>query len=81
MNEHAKWLREQAANDFTCERQLLAAADKIERLEEILSQSVIEIASIGELLRGRNQSDYAQGFTDCCDIAVQHMKQKLEQSK
>ena len=39
MNEHAKWLREQAANDFTCEWPLLEAADEIDLLEKYLGEA------------------------------------------
>lgn len=37
MTDIVKWLREQAANDFTCEAKLLEAADEIEKLQKVLS--------------------------------------------
>ena len=35
MSDITSWLREQAANDFTCEAKLIEAADEIERLKAI----------------------------------------------
>lgn len=37
MTDIVKWLREQAANDFTCEAKLLEAADEIEKVQKVLS--------------------------------------------
>lgn len=61
MTDIVTWLREQASNDFTCERKLLEAADEIERLigerdrqYDYNCGQIIRIASLeGEIERMR----------------------------
>lgn len=70
MTDITSWLREQAANDFTCEAKLIEAADEIDRLRASLHEE--EAATEALEAKLKSESNCACSYDNLDDICMCH---------
>lgn len=82
MTDIVKWLREQAANDFTCEAKLLEAADKIEHLRQVRIDLAIKIHNMNiEFIQLENEANNAKAAQGWTEKKCQALKASMERMK
>lgn len=78
MTDITSWLREQAANDFTCEAKLIEAADEIERLLTANENLRMEVTALLDIADGdkaeieRLRKQYDELYRKWCDREQWH---------
>jgi hypothetical protein len=82
MTDIVKWLREQAANDFTCEAKLIEAADKIEHLRQVRVDLDVKIHHMNvEFIRLENEANNAKAGQRWTERKHNMLKASMERMK